>query len=122
MYYLIALNVSCSPLIRLRAGSNCLHKNKRLTSLGNGTRSVHSSHIESICGLVMEWPVLRGSFQVGGLEGTKGCAYSNCFGDIRCGRNFSKQADERLVCYWSKRISEVTLYWMPRSYGTRSGW
>ncbi|GFT86333.1 uncharacterized protein TNCV_3258581 [Trichonephila clavipes] len=74
---------------------------ERLTSLGNGTQSIPPSHIEMHFGLEEERPELRGSFLIGELEGTGGCGY----GDIRCDGNFS-YADERLVCYWSNRISE----------------
>ncbi|GFY12720.1 hypothetical protein TNCV_2449111 [Trichonephila clavipes] len=39
--------------------------------------------------LEVERPGLRRSFQIGGLEGASECGYGDCFGDIRCDRNFS---------------------------------
>ncbi|GFV47072.1 hypothetical protein TNCV_2699661 [Trichonephila clavipes] len=40
-------------------------------------------------GLEVERPRLRGSFLIGGLEGSRVYGYDDCFGDIRCDRNFS---------------------------------
>ncbi|GFV45840.1 hypothetical protein TNCV_2322001 [Trichonephila clavipes] len=71
----------------------CLHNNNEFcprnesesfTSLGNGMRNVPPSHIEMHLGLEVERPGLRGSFLIGGLEGARGCGYSDFFGDIRC--------------------------------------
>ncbi|GFX71564.1 hypothetical protein TNCV_2695521 [Trichonephila clavipes] len=63
---------------------------ERLTSLGNGTQSVPPSHIEMYFGFEAKRPRLRGSFLIGVMEGTRGCGYGDCFGDIQCDGNFSE--------------------------------
>ncbi|GFW28972.1 hypothetical protein TNCV_202951 [Trichonephila clavipes] len=62
----------------------------RLTSLGNGRRSISPSHIEMYLGVEVERPGLRGSFLIGRLEGARGCGYGDCFRDIQYDGNFSE--------------------------------
>ncbi|GFW18984.1 hypothetical protein TNCV_164981 [Trichonephila clavipes] len=66
------------------------YRPKLLTSLGNGMPSIPPSHIEMYLSLEVERPGLRGSFQIGGLEGATKCSCGDCFGDIRCDGNFSE--------------------------------
>ncbi|GFV19847.1 hypothetical protein TNCV_480731 [Trichonephila clavipes] len=77
--------------------------NERLISSVNGTRP---SHIEMYLGLEVERTGLRGCFLIGELEGTRGCSYFDCFGDIGCDGNFS-ESNCRLVY----KIVEKVEHW-----------
>ncbi|GFW18983.1 hypothetical protein TNCV_164982 [Trichonephila clavipes] len=65
--------------------------------------SIPPSHIEMYLSLEVERPGLRGSFQIGGLEGATKCSCGDCFGDIRCDGNFSEFLESFYV--WIEALS-----------------